>query len=48
MTSQDCCGTDTCHRTGINPYCSVTVRVRCESCGKVRTVHGLHFCEEEA
>lgn len=44
----DCCGTETCHRTNVNPYCSATVRIRCEWCGKVRTVKGFHFCDEEA
>lgn len=45
--SCDQCGTATCHRTNINPYCTVTVRVRCEGCGNVITANGLHFCEEE-
>ena len=47
MNPQDCCGTETCHRTNVNPYCSVTVRIRCDYCGRVKTVNGLHFCNEE-
>jgi hypothetical protein len=46
MTCKEC-GTDTCHRTNINPYCSATVRTRCEFCRKIRTVSGFHFCDEE-
>ena len=47
MTCKEC-GTDTCHRTSINPYCSATIRIRCEFCRKVRTVSGFHFCDEES
>lgn len=45
MTCKEC-GATSCHRNQVNPYCSATVRTRCDYCGRVRTVKGLHFCEE--
>lgn len=46
MDFHDCCDTKTCHRTAVNPYCSATVRVRCD-CGAIKNVKGIHFCMKE-
>lgn len=38
------CGTATCHRTPVNPYCSTQVYATCPDCKRRATVRGAHDC----
>ena len=48
MSANPCreCGTTTCHRTPINPFCAATVYTACEVCKRKTMVRGDHYCKE--